>query len=208
MKPPTLLARSPFSHFKYGISVGYQKRRGIPLEWLQCVCFSETPLRELKSFYLATQDPKNQNVKANKYQKYGLAFHTEFVRSKKGHPLFYFDSRRKDLVAAIDQLGDPPFRDVQRSNLALFESFGPRLHAKGPSDSSEVDFRWEREWRIVGGLQFELDQVAFGLCPEREINGFQPMVGRAFPFVDPDWPIEALKEYLAQNGWTSLADAI
>lgn len=209
MNPPTLLARSPFSHFKYGISVGYQSRRRIPLEWLQCVCFSEAPLRELKSFYRATQDPKNQNVKANKYQKYGLAFHTEFVRSKNGHPLFYFDSRRKAVVTAVDMLGDPPFRDSAKNTLALYESYGPKLHSKIPNDKTEVDFRWEREWRVLGSLQFRHDEVAFGLCPENEIEKvFQPMVGKAFPFIDPDWDIDSLKIYLNKSGWNNLADAI
>ncbi len=209
MKPPTLLARSPFSHFKYGISVGYQARRRIPLEWLQCVCFSETPLRELKSFYVATQDPKYRNVKANKYQKYGIAFHTEFIRKKNGHPLFYFDSRRKDIVGAIDMLGDPPMRGVAKSTLAFYESFGPKLHSLKSNDKDEVDFRWEREWRIVGSLQFNHKEVAFGLCPENEIaNIFQPIVGKAFPFIDPDWDIDFLKNYLIKNGWNHLADAI
>jgi hypothetical protein len=208
MNPPALLARSPFSHFKYGISVGYQQRKRIPLEWLQCVCFSETPLRELNSFYKATQDPKNQNVKANKYQKYGLAFHTEFVRKKNGHPVFYFDSRRKEVAAAVDKLGEPPLRETMKSTLALYESFGPKLHSIKPGDTSEVDFRWEREWRVIGDFQFQHSQVAFGLCPEDKIQIFQKIAGKEFPFIDPDWPIEKLKDYLTLNNWPELADAI
>jgi hypothetical protein len=37
-----------------------------------------------------------------------------------------------------------------------FSKFG------GPSD---IDFRWEREWRVVGDFSFSLSDVAFGFCP-------------------------------------------
>ncbi|HMN67603.1 MAG TPA: hypothetical protein PKC28_03605 [Bdellovibrionales bacterium] len=50
----TIRARAPFGHFKFQIPVGYQNRGMMPLEWLQCVCFSETPISELRSFYKAT----------------------------------------------------------------------------------------------------------------------------------------------------------
>ena len=74
--PPKLLARSPFGYFKYNINLGSSKRGGIRPEWLQSVCFSETPIRELKSFWLAS----HKRMAANKYQKFGLAFHSEFIR--------------------------------------------------------------------------------------------------------------------------------
>ena len=45
-----ILARSPFGHFQYQIPVGYQSKGMMPLEWLQCVSFSETPISELSAF--------------------------------------------------------------------------------------------------------------------------------------------------------------
>lgn len=101
---PIILARAPFGHFKFKIDIWYQKRGSVPPDWLKCVCFSETPLRELKSFYSATQDPKNAHLKHNKYQKYGLAFSSKLIRSKNGHPVFYFDSRRSDIVRALNSM--------------------------------------------------------------------------------------------------------
>ena len=71
LKEKTILARSPFGHFKFQISVGHLVRGSMPLNWLQSVCFSESPLQELSSFYLATQTTKE---KVNNYQKYGIVF--------------------------------------------------------------------------------------------------------------------------------------
>jgi hypothetical protein len=207
MPKPTILARAPFGHFKFGISVGSQRRLGIPLNWLQCVCFSETPLQELRSFYTATQNPNNQNIKANKYQKYGLAFYSNLVRSKGGHPLFYFDSRKFNIVNAINQMGLPTLLSNTKSILPLCESFGPKLHSTVKSNT-EVDFRWEREWRVVGDFQFNFEEVAFGLCPESEITLFENMVSSAFPFIDPDWDINKIKQSFLQKNCKHLADAI
>lgn len=88
----TIRARAPFGHFKFQIPVGYQSRGMMPLEWLQCVCFSEAPISELRSFYRATQ----QSSRINQYQKYGVAFSQAFVRSRPWHPMLYFDSSRDD----------------------------------------------------------------------------------------------------------------
>lgn len=183
----TMLARAPFGHFKFQINVGYKKdRAGVPLDWLKCVCFSEAPLSELKQFYLATQDSKNETLKRNKYQKYGIAFSTEFIRSKNGHPVFYFDSRRGDIVQSLNKLPyATPGLHQWKPLMPLFEQYGPKLHS--PGDEGEINFTWEREWRIVGDLNFTLNQVAFGLCPEGKISMFEALVKNSFPFIDPDW---------------------
>ncbi len=202
---PAILARAPFGHFKFNIDVGFKKRGSVPLDWLKCVCFSETPLRELKSFYTATQDPKNANLKLNKYQKFGLAFSTEFVRTKNGHPVFYFDSRRTDMLAALDAMPHLGTLSTWKSLLPLFEQYGPKLHT---TDQREIDFRWEREWRATDHFSFNLNQVAFGLCPEEKIPFFQKLVNNIFPFVDPDWTTDRLTNELKSGGWSALAHAL
>lgn len=202
---PCILARAPFGHFKFNINVGAQQRGGVSLNWLKCVCFSETPLSELKSFYLATQDPQNSHLKLNKYQKYGLAFVTELVRSKEGHPVFYFDSRRTDIVGALNSMIYAGRLSDWKAVMPLFEQYGPKLHAQ---DQREIDFRWEREWRAVGDFHFAFDEVAFGLCPENEISYFTSLVNNKFPFIDPDWPNNKLKAELTKDGWTALTQEL
>lgn len=197
-------ARAPFGHFKFQIPVGYQSRGMMPLEWLQCVCFSETPISELRSFYRATQ----QSSRINQYQKYGLAFSQAFIRSRGGHPLLYFDSSRDDTTAAINKTGEPANRPTTRPLLPLCEPFGLKRSAEGtiPNNNDIVDFRWEREWRHVGDFRFEHTEVAFGLCPAREINEMEHSVNGAFTFIDPDWEPEQIRQHFQKQGHTELAE--
>lgn len=203
--PPKLLARTPFGVYKLiGINTGCNKKQDIPPDWLKSVCFSETPLRELPSFYQATQDPKNWSLKTNKYQKFGLAFETEFVRNMGGHPVFYYDRRQQPLRDTIEGLGNKDLQPITKPILHLCEPYGPKVQ----EPSKEIDFRWEREWRVQGDFEFDLKSVAFGMCPQEKIPEFDKMVNNAFPFVDPDWGIKDLKEYLDKNGWKDLAEKI
>ncbi|MDB5037778.1 MAG: hypothetical protein JWQ35_1306 [Bacteriovoracaceae bacterium] len=202
---PTLLARSPFGVFKViGINVSKNRKLDIPPEWLMSVCFSETPLRELPSFYRATQDPKNWSLKTNRYQKFGLAFDVEHMRSSGGHPVFYYDRRQTAIQKTIESLGNPNMHSLTRHILALCEPYGPKIL----EPTKEVDFRWEREWRVVGNFKFSWQNVAFGICPEEKIPEFEILVKGSFPFLDPDWEIDRLKSDLEKRGWTQLAGKI
>ncbi len=126
--PPTLQARAPFGVFKLiGVNTGRKVKMNIPVSWLKSVCFSETPLRELKSFYRATQDEKNWTFKANKYQKYGLAFHAEFVRGRGGQPVFYYDRRNIPITQSVESLGHPDLHEKTKAILPLCEPYGPKV---------------------------------------------------------------------------------
>jgi hypothetical protein len=205
---PILEARAPFGHFKFDISIYSKIRRAVPLEWLKCVCFSETPLRELRSFYRSTQQSNQQAIKLNSYQSFGLAFFADFLRKKGAHPLFYFDSRNDHIYQAVDKLADPQFLTSSRTLLPLFEAFGPAKKSTVRTNQNEIDFRWEREWRHVGDLKFLLSDVAFGLCPEKRINEFDALSKGHFPFIDPDWDTVTLSEYLISKGRKDLAEAL
>ena len=190
---PKLLARSPLGYFKYDINIWSRKRGEVRPEWLQSVCFSETPIRELKSFWLTS----HKRTAANQYQKIGLAFRSEFVRKNNGHPVFYFDSRRQEVVEAIQQLIHPQVVKSTSHILHLFESFGPKKYG----GSNEIDFRWEREWRIKGDFEFSLEDVAFGLCTENNLDEYNQLSQGKFPFIDPGWEYKKLMEYLKSEGW-------
>jgi hypothetical protein len=186
-------ARSPFGYFRLKINM-YRSRFGRVFQnadanpdWMKAVCFSETPLRELKYFYQAVSKKRNQ------YRKFGLAFWQEKIREKGGNPIFYVDSRRPEYLKALD--------DSLLNNgvsfiplMPFIETFGP-LVISGASGYS--DFRWEREWRKQGELNFEFEDVAFGICPANEIPAFEALVGGSFIFIDPDWDEQTLKAVLS-----------
>lgn len=79
--------------------------------------------------------------------------------------------------------------------MPLVDGFGPPWFTR-LSGPSEIDFRWEREWRIAGDFSFTLSDVAFGFCRESEIGQFESLVNNSFPFVDPLGNVQAAKQKL------------
>jgi len=196
LKDGMIRARSPVGYFRYGhMRLGTKGR--IPWDWLRCTCFSETPLYELSGFYRSSfQTGKG-------YEKYGLAFMQEKVRAKHGNPIFYVDSRNKNRVDSLNKIVAIEDLESIKSLLPLFQHFGPRTQG-----TDEIDYRWEREWRHVGDFAFEKNEVAFGLCPEKEIDDFEQLAGKQVIFVDPDWDPLLLKKKLKEKNRFDLLSAL
>lgn len=195
IKNSKIEARSSFGYFKLKINMFrprfdriFRNEDANP-EWMKAVCFSETPLCELKNFYQAVL------AKRNKYQKYGLAFWQENVRQAGGNPIFYIDSRRKDYQNLLDET----YRTNQVNLIPmmhLLEGFGPLFIPKAIGYS---DFRWEREWRKKDDFFFKSTDVAFGICPETEISHFTQLANKKIIFIDPDWDRPTVTDYLQVN---------
>lgn len=188
-------ARSPFGYFKLKIDMyrPYFGRSyfngGVNPADLFSVCFSETPLRELSDFYRTTTSKRNQ------YQKYGVAFLQDRLREMGGNPIFYVDSRKKDLLAALDSsLANNPTGFNRMMH--LIETFGPLVT---PGVEGYSDFRWEREWRKKDSLNFEFEDLAFGICPADEIPAFTQLTQGQVTFIDPDWGEDDLRAYLEKH---------
>ncbi|WP_374000306.1 hypothetical protein [Bdellovibrio bacteriovorus] len=187
----TILARSPFGYFKLKINRYRAQFNQVFVNghadpnWLMSVCFSEAPLRELRSFYQATIR------KRNRYKKYGLAFWQEHVRAAGGNPIFYVDSRNTNLLNSLNTSltnNNPAFIPMMH----LCETFGPQI----VNPSSMSDFRWEREWRKLNDYTFVWENVAFGICPAEEITYFEALAQNQVIFIDPDWDEPTLRAYL------------
>ena len=197
-------ARSPLGYFRLKINMYREKSQrvfengGFQPEHIKVVCFSEVPFNELSSFYNAV------SMKRNKYKKYGLGFWQEKIREKGCNPIFYIDSRKPNLIEALNSMLEQE-SSRQFSLMPFIETFGPSVikQAKGRSD-----FRWEREWRKNGSLNFENEDVAFGICSESEIPCFQSIVKNDFPFIDPDWSNEKLKNHLTNFGSQKLLNSL
>lgn len=200
-------ARSPFGYFKLKIN-RYRKYNqqvydngGVQPDDIKSVCFSEAPLNELSSFYNAV------TAKRNKYKKYGLGFWQEEIRNKGCNPIFYVDSRKKHLLNALDSIHE--LEDSKKEPLMpLIETFGPPVLEQARQKGGYSDFRWEREWRKKGSLDFKNEDVAFGICPEPEVSSFESMVNNSFPFIDPDWGEARLKEHLTKFGANKLLKSL
>lgn len=108
----------------------------------ESACFTEMPLSELARL-------------RDRGKPYGIAFKREFVLSQGGQRVWYVDGGLGP-HSAIYSMKESAFerRDWQDKVWAIT----PFVDECNP-DKHYV-FDWEREWRVVGGLSFELEDVA------------------------------------------------
>lgn len=187
-------ARSPFGYFNYSVPYGTKNQNSqVKRSWLQSVCFTETPVDHI---HIQFQNIRGRSLQ---FEPYGLAFFENSVRANNGSPVMYFDTNNRAIRKSLDTIPTSSICTSMKSLLPLYEGFGPPLFSRYGSPA-EIDFRWEREWRIVGDFNYSLlNDVAFGICPASEINYFENLVGNKFPFIDPTPPIQAMKHKLKQN---------
>lgn len=170
---------------RYGIGRSYA-----PLSSEQrAVCFSEIP-------------PGQWNrLVERRGTKYGLAFSKQFIISQGGGPIWY---AWKDTPhwQALQTMMDDASSDPD----ALVWRITPMIDAPGTYRGQDYEFEWEREWRHVGPLSFEPEDVAFLLIPEElhsAARGFfedayHENLGPAYfcPYVDLSWNRERIIEAL------------
>jgi hypothetical protein len=116
-------------------------------------CLSEIPLDHLDRLY-------------QRHGRWGLGFRKEFVTRSGGARVWYVDVN--------SDAGEAVFAAVR--TLLKRQDFDSDLWRMTPFIDSMADgepylyrFDWEREWRVPGGLSFELSDIAFVMTPE---NGF------------------------------------
>lgn len=144
------------------------------------VCFSEIP-------------PGQWNrLEERRGTKYGLAFSKQFVISQGGGPIWYAWKETPHwhaLQGMMDAAAKNPDAPVWRIT--------PMIDAPGTYGGRDYLFDWEREWRHVGPMSFEPEDVAFLLIPEEMHSAakiffekaYKEHIGPAYfcPYVDPSW---------------------
>ncbi|MGQ7937685.1 hypothetical protein [Paraburkholderia sp. D1E] len=133
--------------------------------------------------------------------KYGVAFTKEFILSQGGGPIWYAWKNT------------PHWRALQRMMASSIDDADadvwkicPMIDAPGHYGRSDYVFDWEREWRHVGSMRFDTNNVAFLLMPEQlhgaargfVENAFTENIGPAYfcPYVDPAWEKDAVLDAL------------
>lgn len=190
-----LEARSSFGYFNYKVPMKLgdgrtlNSKSHVKRDWLRSVCFTETPVDHV---HFQMQAIYGRQLH---FEPYGLAFREAAVRAANGNPVIYVQTTNQSIRSAFDALAINPLAITFKSMMPLVEGFGPPWFQRqtGPQ---EIDFRWEREWRVVGDFSFTLSDVAFWFCPEGEIGHFETLVGNAFPFINPAGNIDMAKQKL------------
>jgi hypothetical protein len=176
-----ILAISPFGYFHYKVPITYSNghttnpNSNVKRDWLKAACFTETPLDHI---HIQTQPIMGRNLN---FEPYGLAFSEGFLKRHHATPVMYFEADNLAVKKSLDQMAVSQDAAKLKSLMPFYESFGPRIYGTG----ADVDFRWEREWRVTNHVSFDWSDVSFGLCRESDIPHFSNLVGNTFPFIEP-----------------------
>jgi hypothetical protein len=151
-------------------------------EKFKVVCFTETPI-DLIDVLLMDLEGRRFRPKP-----FGLVFTKDFIRERGGNPVFYAGASLFDSLWEI--YSDAKARSFNREDNRF-------LSLVNKCDDT-IDFHWEREWRVVGDLQFNLTDIYCALCPEEEMEYFERKF-TGVPFIDPHWGINQILGKLVQR---------
>ncbi|MFH1613690.1 MAG: abortive infection system antitoxin AbiGi family protein [Planctomycetota bacterium] len=132
------------------------------------VCFCDIPVDDLK-------------IHTQKYGYFGLSFRKEFIASKGGAPVFYMPKQRAEEFDRIssevvdlfkDSINKTSSEEEKQKHIKRFlfmlknifsylKSFDHML-----TEDHMENFYFEREWRVLGDLKFELKDVRRVFLPE------------------------------------------
>ncbi|HIF9115499.1 TPA: abortive infection system antitoxin AbiGi family protein [Photobacterium damselae] len=134
------------------------KFRGICNRKFRSVCFTETPISDIK--FLTTKRPKNTNVKLTNY---GIVFNRRYVIKQGGNPAIYCNGyHRNSLSEALKQKFTTELEKIAKQSqkhwetqLSEFASFWGLFNTM----KSNYDYSWEREWRHMSDFSFQIEDV-------------------------------------------------
>ncbi len=151
----------------------------------EAVCFSEIPAGQW------------HRLEERRGTKYGVAFTKEFVLSRGGAPIWYA-WKDTEHWQVLQRMMDSAAGDEDSPIWKLT----PMIDAPGDYGFSQYFFDWEREWRHIGTMRFDPEDVAFLLIPEdlhsaaRSFfqDALEENLGPAYfcPYVDPSWSKERI----------------
>lgn len=152
------------------------------IDEFKVVCFTETPIDQIGVLLERVEG------KTTKFDPYGLVFKKKYIRDKGGNPVFY---TTKPTAHSLWQLYWSLYdRDIDNSSREIC-----KLLSLVTLCDDEVDFHWEREWRIVGNLAFKVTDIYCGLCLDDDINYFEERY-RPVTFISPYWKIDRILDKL------------
>jgi hypothetical protein len=120
---------------------------------------------------------------------YGLVFKKDYIRSQGGNPVFYVYTNLFDSLWSL-------YKDAKDRGFSLKDN---KVLALVNRCDEQIDFHWEREWRIVGDLCFNLPEIYCGLCPEEDISYFQNKYSPV-KFISPQWGLNRILDKLVREG--------
>lgn len=144
---------------------------------------------------------------AGRHGRYGLGFTRTWLQKQGGAPVWYLprDTPLQQYVFnSVRRLGFR--RDPELDHLLWKLTPFIDYPQDGVGAPSTYDWRWEREWRVVGDVPFEAGDIAVLIAPEEqrdEVNhvwleaGWKSRRGVMPPVIDASWPSSQQDEVLS-----------
>ena len=146
-------------------------------------CFMEVPLSEL---HLMTRPIAGRRIH---YGDYGFVFSREFLVSRGAQPAMYVNSYGGNRL--VREAADRVYQLAEEEGLACGQlgRLLPYLNAMHEG----YDFAWEREWRVLGDLDFGFEDVVCVILPEDGEDGLKgEFLGEGVPVISPGWTAERI----------------
>lgn len=152
-------------------------------EKFKVVCFTETPIEQLHMIL------KKLPGRLYNPEPYGLVFEKSYIKTNGGNQVFYMT---KKIATPLHEL-------YERQKISsTLDTEVCRFLALTTLCEKGNDWHWEREWRVMGDLKFNLEDIYCGLCPEAHIEYFRdkyPPVN----FIDPSWENKRMLDELVKQ---------
>ena len=200
-----LIAKSPSSLFSVLLQNnenfnGEESRENFE-SFLKCICFTETPLDQIKNFIgvnLARGD-----IKELIYSEYGLVYTQEFVLRNRGNPCFYVATHGNNYLkkSFLNLFGRNEWHQFfNNSSPDSSLNILPFVNIFGKDGKGDpIDYYWEREWRIPSSeVKFEEKDIIFGMCPETEIEDYSKKFP-AIKFISVHWSLNKIIDSITHS---------
>ncbi|HLP91163.1 MAG TPA: hypothetical protein VK184_21615 [Nostocaceae cyanobacterium] len=157
---------------------------------LNVACFTEVPLDQL---HLLVREIPGREIK---FEPYGFVFSKEFIIESGGQPAIYINSYNRTLYLreAVDEI----FKISHKNGRFVSKIWRilPFINAM----NEKYDFSWEREWRINGDLEFELNDLVCVILPEdKESSLKQNLAKKGIAVISPGWTYEQIANELVKQ---------
>jgi hypothetical protein len=146
-------------------------------------CFTEVPLTQI---HLLTRKIPERKVSL---KPYGFVFSREFIISKGAQPAIYINSYSGNLWLreAADSLCEIARKNgFRKGKVWRFLPFLNAMHER-------YDFTWEREWRVLGDVEFTPSDVVAVILPNGGCKNWREQFAlRGIPVLSPGLSYEEI----------------
>lgn len=147
-------------------------------------CFTEVPLSQI---HLLTQEIEGRKIEL---EPYGFVFSKDFIINNGGQPVTYINSYNQNLWLrkSIDSLFNDSFLNNGKLHSQRWRIL-PFINAM----HENCDFSWEREWRFLKTLKFDLDDLICVILPQnKELDLKEKFSKAGIAVISPGWTYEQI----------------